>query len=325
MALTINTNVASLNAQRNLGKSQNDLSRSMERLSSGLRINSAKDDAAGLAISDRMTAQIRGLNQAARNANDGISLAQTAEGAMQETTNILQRMRELAIQSANDTNSASDRASLQAEVNQLQQEMTRIAASTSFNGQNILDGTLNDAQFQVGANANETISFSIPSARSTELGNHLLTSSNDTATGIEAATTVTTAALIDAAGNNVGAQDLSIFGPESKTASTVEILENDSAKEIVDKINIVSADTGVTAEARTTATLSGITTAGIISFNLAGTNETAGDEIPVSALVDPNDLSSLATAINDQTGNTGINRQDQRRQKGNHPDPGVRI
>ncbi len=166
MALTINTNVASLNAQRNLGKSQNDLSRSMERLSSGLRINSAKDDAAGLAISDRMTSQIRGLNQAARNANDGISLAQTAEGAMQETTNILQRMRELAIQSANDTNSSSDRASLQAEVNQLQQEMTRIASSTSFNGQNVLDGTLNNAQFQVGANANETISFSIPSAES---------------------------------------------------------------------------------------------------------------------------------------------------------------
>jgi len=130
MALTINTNVPSLNAQRNLGKSQNDLSRSMQRLSSGLRINSAKDDAAGLAISDRMTSQIRGLNQAARNSNDGISLAQTAEGALQETTNILQRMRELSIQSANDTNSASDRASLQAEVNQLQQEMTRIASST---------------------------------------------------------------------------------------------------------------------------------------------------------------------------------------------------
>ncbi len=219
MALTINTNVASLNAQRNLGKSQNDLSRSMERLSSGLRINSAKDDAAGLAISDRMTSQIRGLNQAARNANDGISLAQTAEGAMQETTNILQRMRELAIQSANDTNSASDRASLQAEVNQLQQEMTRIAASTSFNGQNILDGTLNDAQFQVGANANETISFSIPSARSTELGNHLLTSSNATTDGIEAATTAVDATTSATNGNNVGAQDLSIFGPESKVVS----------------------------------------------------------------------------------------------------------
>ena len=114
MALTINTNVASLNAQRNLAKSQGDLATSMQRLSSGLRINSAKDDAAGLAISDRMTAQIRGLNQAARNANDGISLAQTAEGAMQESTNILQRVRELAVQAANATNSASDRASLQA-------------------------------------------------------------------------------------------------------------------------------------------------------------------------------------------------------------------
>ena len=119
MALSINTNVASLNAQRNLGATQSNLAKSMQRLSSGLRINSAKDDAAGLAISDRMTSQIRGLNQAARNANDGISLAQTAEGAMQESTNILQRMRELAVQSANDTNTASDRASLQAEVSQL--------------------------------------------------------------------------------------------------------------------------------------------------------------------------------------------------------------
>ncbi|GAB6192642.1 flagellin [Desulfocastanea catecholica] len=306
MALTINTNVASLNAQRNLGKSQNDLSRSMERLSSGLRINSAKDDAAGLAISDRMTSQIRGLNQAARNANDGISMAQTAEGALQETTNILQRMRELAIQSANDTNSASDRASLQAEVNQLQQEMSRIATSTSFNGQNVLDGTLNNAQFQVGANANETISFSIPSARSIELGNHLLTSSNDTANGIEGATTAATAVASATAGNNVGAQILSIFGPESTLASEVTVEENDSAKQIVDKINIVSTATGVTAEAITTATLSGIGTAGIVSFDLAGTNASAGDEIPVSALVEADNLSALATAINDQTGNTGI-------------------
>ncbi len=186
MALTINTNVASLNAQRNLSKSQGALSQSMQRLSSGLRINSSKDDAAGLAISDRMTSQIRGLNQAARNSNDGISLAQTAEGALQETTSILQRMRELAIQSANDTNSSSDRASLQAEVNQLKQEMTRIAGSTSFNGQNVLDGTLNNAQFQVGANANETISFSIPSAKAMDLGINALESSN--AGGIEAAT-----------------------------------------------------------------------------------------------------------------------------------------
>lgn len=172
MAITINTNVASLNAQRNLGSSQSALNNSMQRLSSGLRINSAKDDAAGLAISDRMTAQIRGLNQASRNANDGISLAQTAEGALQESTNILQRMRELAVQSANDTNSSSDRSSLNAEVDQLKAELNRIAETTEFNGKSLLDGTMTDATFQVGANAgaNQTISFSIDSAKGADLG-----------------------------------------------------------------------------------------------------------------------------------------------------------
>jgi len=172
MSLTINTNVASLNAQRNLGKSQNDLNQSMQRLSSGLRINSAKDDAAGLAISDRMTAQITGLNQATRNANDGISLAQTAEGALQESTNILQRIRELGVQSANDTNSATDRESLQAEVDQLIAELDRIADTTQFNGKNLLDGTMTNATFQVGPNAgvNQTISFSIASAATDTLG-----------------------------------------------------------------------------------------------------------------------------------------------------------
>nr|WP_321533245.1 flagellin [uncultured Desulfuromonas sp.] len=172
MSLTINTNVASLNAQRNLGKSQNDLNQSMQRLSSGLRINSAKDDAAGLAISDRMTAQITGLNQATRNANDGISLAQTAEGALQESTNILQRIRELGVQSANDTNSATDRESLQAEVDQLIAELDRIADTTQFNGKNLLDGTMTNATFQVGPNAgvNQTISFSIASAETDTLG-----------------------------------------------------------------------------------------------------------------------------------------------------------
>jgi flagellin len=173
MALTINTNVASLNAQRNLGASQANLNNSMQRLSSGLRINSAKDDAAGLAISDRMTAQITGLNQAVRNANDGISLAQTAEGALQESTNILQRIRELAVQSANDTNTATDRESLQAEVSQLQEELDRIAATTQFNGKNLLDGSREDreATFQVGANAgvSQTISFGISSAMTSDL------------------------------------------------------------------------------------------------------------------------------------------------------------
>ena len=172
MAITINTNVMSLNAQRNLGQSQGALAKSMQRLSSGLRINSAKDDAAGLAISDRMTAQIRGLNQAGRNANDGISLAQTAEGALQESTNILQRMRELSVQSANDTNTTSDRTSINAEVTQLKSELDRIAQTTQFNGKTLLDGTMSNATFQVGANAgdNQTIKFSIASARSANLG-----------------------------------------------------------------------------------------------------------------------------------------------------------
>jgi flagellin len=170
MALTINTNVASLNSQRNLSKSQGSLNTSLQRLSSGLRINSAKDDAAGLAISDRMTSQVRGLNQAARNASDGISLAQTAEGALQESTNILQRMRELSVQSANDTNTASDRASLQAEVSQLQAELDRIAQTTEFNGKRLLDGSFSTATFQVGANAGQTISFGIASAKAASIG-----------------------------------------------------------------------------------------------------------------------------------------------------------
>jgi len=194
MALTINTNVASLNAQRNLGTSQSNLNRSMQRLSSGLRINSAKDDAAGLAISDRMSAQIRGLNQASRNSNDGISLAQTAEGALQESTNILQRIRELAVQSANDTNSATDRISLNEEVVQLQNELDRIAETTSFNGRKVIDGTMTNATFQVGANAgtSQTISFSIDSARAEDLG----TDNISTVTAVAAAYSNTAQDLI---------------------------------------------------------------------------------------------------------------------------------
>lgn len=170
MAQVINTNVMSLNAQRNLSGSSSALAQSIQRLSSGLRINSAKDDAAGLAISQRMTAQINGLNQAVRNANDGISLAQVAEGAMQQTTNILQRMRELSVQSANGTNNDGDRASLQTEVSNLQAELDRIATTTEFNGQRILDGSFSGTSFQVGANANQTIDFSISSVKASSIG-----------------------------------------------------------------------------------------------------------------------------------------------------------
>ncbi|MBB5185994.1 flagellin [Zhongshania antarctica] len=171
MALSINTNVASLNAQRNLQKSQETLNTSLQRLSTGLRINSAKDDAAGLAISTRFTTQINGLNQAVRNANDGISLAQTGEAALDEITNNLQRIRELSVQSANATNSNSDRGALDAEVQQRLAEIDRISSQTSFNGRKILDGSFGNAVFQVGSNVGETISLDLTaSTRLNSLG-----------------------------------------------------------------------------------------------------------------------------------------------------------
>ena len=171
MAMIINSNIASLNAQRNLTNSQSDLGVSLQRLSSGLRINSAKDDAAGLAISERFTTQIRGLNQAARNANDGVSLAQTAEGALGGVTDLLQRVRELSVQSANATNNESDRAALQSEVTQLVEEINRVAQTTTFNGVQLLDGSFTAQAFQVGANANQTVSIaSIANAQTDVLG-----------------------------------------------------------------------------------------------------------------------------------------------------------
>jgi len=172
MALSVSTNISSLNAQRNLTKSGNDLATSMQRLSSGMRINSAKDDAAGLQISNRLTSQINGLAVAQRNANDGISMAQTAEGAMQESTNILQRMRELSLQSANGSNSDEDREALQTEVSALQEELTRIADTTSFGGVNLLDGDFGSRKFQVGSDANQTISVSLTSVSAEDVGNY---------------------------------------------------------------------------------------------------------------------------------------------------------
>jgi flagellin len=169
MGLYVNTNSSALNAQRQLNSTSNALGRSFERLSSGLRINGAKDDAAGLSITTRFSAQIRGLNQAVRNSNDGISLAQTAEGALNETTNILQRIRELAVQASNDTNNDSDRASLQAEVSQLKSELDRIAETTNFNGNKVLDGSFLAKDIQVGANVGETLSVSIDAAATKDL------------------------------------------------------------------------------------------------------------------------------------------------------------
>src|SRR4051812_2449725 len=232
MPQVINTNVASLNAQRNLTTSQGQLATALQRLSSGLRINSAKDDAAGLAISERFTTQIRGLNQAVRNANDGISLAQTAEGALGETGNALQRIRELAIQSANSTNSASDRAALNAESSQLLSEVQRIAQSTQFNGQNILDGSFASAQFQVGANANQTISFGIAGATTNLLGAYQATGS------------AVTSSAFDGAGFTINGVEVGVSAATSAAGVTA-----DSATAKATAINSKTALTGVSATA----------------------------------------------------------------------------
>ncbi|MBL3554905.1 MULTISPECIES: flagellin [Marinobacter] len=195
MPQVINTNIASLNAQRNLNTSQGQANQALERLSSGLRINSAKDDAAGLAISTRFEAQISGLNMAQRNANDGISLAQTAEGALDEVTNNLQRIRELAVQSANATNSTSDRQALNQEVQQRIAEINRIASQTSFNGLKVLDGTFGEQTFQVGANAGETIGVSGLDSRGSQIGSVIESTSgiSDITAGYEAVDTSSTA------------------------------------------------------------------------------------------------------------------------------------
>ena len=235
MAQTINTNISSLNAQRNLNSSQSSLAMSMQRLSSGLRVNSAKDDAAGLAIAERMNTQVRGLNVAARNANDGISLAQTAEGALGKVSDMLQRMRELAVQSANATNSNADRGALDAEVQQLKSEIDRVATTTSFNGRKILDGTFTNQTFQVGANSGEAISVAaIADVKTASLGTSTRASLNSVAI-----TSLSTAALTSAANMTVNGTAIGALG----AAATV----TDRANQLVTAINTVSATTGVTA------------------------------------------------------------------------------
>ncbi len=242
MALFINTNVASLNAQRNLGTSQLSLNKSMQRLSSGLRINSAKDDAAGLAISDRMTSQVRGLNQAVRNANDGISMAQTAEGALQETTNLLQRMRELAVQSANDTNTASDRTSLDAEFKQLVNEIDRIATTTAFNNQVLLSGgfsNTSNAVFQVGANANQTISLNVGAARAGDIGSTVAVSNVSITTRADANSAIT---IVDAAIADIDTIRGDLGAVMNRLESTIANLSNVSENIVASRSRILDAD-----------------------------------------------------------------------------------
>jgi len=301
MALTVNTNIASLNTQRNLQSSSNALSTSMQRLSTGSRINSAKDDAAGLQIANRMTSQINGLGVAVRNANDGISLAQTAEGALQQSTNILQRMRDLSLQSANGTNDATDRKALQKEVSTLQSELNRIADTTTFGGRKVLDGSMAKVDFQVGANARETIGVSINAASAKDIGSYTIKSSG-TVTGL-----ATAAAADNAAGSGiaaVAANAMTITGPDGQAKNSVAIPVGGSAKNIAAAINAETATTGVTAVASNKAEISGLQITGAVSFDLKGSNGTA---VPISATIsDATDLTSLANVINAQTANTGI-------------------
>jgi flagellin len=240
---SVNTNVMSLNAQRNLSASQGSLATSMQRLSSGLRVNSAKDDAAGLAISERMNAQVKGLNVAARNANDGISLAQTAEGSLGKVGDMLQRMRELAVQSANATNSDSDRTALQAEVSQLKQEVQRVADTTAFNGKKLLDGSFTNQAFQVGANAGESINVSsIANASLTALGD--VAQGSGTAAGAAVAATgfasPTVAGSLTITGKSGAAVDIGVIPAATSAANRMS--------QVVSAINAKSSETGVSAK-----------------------------------------------------------------------------
>jgi flagellin len=235
----INTNVMSLTAQRNLNASQNDLSTAIQRLSSGLRINSAKDDAAGLAIATRMTSQINGLNQAVRNANDGISMAQTTESALGEVTNNLQRIRELAVEAANGTYSTADRAALDVEVQQRISEINRIATKTTFNGQKVLDGSLGSVDFQVGANVGDTVSvdFSTIDATTATLGVSTINVTGATATNANAAITA-----VDTALTTVNTARSTLGAVQNRFQSTVANLQSISESTSSSRSQIQDAD-----------------------------------------------------------------------------------
>ncbi|KRG78919.1 flagellin [Stenotrophomonas ginsengisoli] len=250
MSQVINTNVMSLNAQRNLNTSSASLSTSIQRLSSGLRINSAKDDAAGLAISERFTTQIRGLDVATRNANDGISLAQTAEGAMVEISNNLQRVRELSVQSANATNSQSDRDALQAEVDQLVSEIDRVSRQTNFNGTNLLDGSFSGALFQIGADAGQTIGInSIINANTGALGGVVFESVTTAAAGGN--TTTADVTVDDAKITGTDGKEVTLDSYTLKAGATAE----EAGKALANAINGKMDQTGVYAEANTDGTV----------------------------------------------------------------------
>ncbi|WP_144964638.1 flagellin [Pseudomonas sp. DE0010] len=337
MALTVNTNITSLGVQKNLNRASEALGTSMSRLSSGLKINSAKDDAAGLQIANRLTSQIKGLSVAMKNANDGISIAQTAEGAMQESTSILQRMRELSLQSANGSNSNDDRTSLQQEFTALTGELTRIANTTTFGGRNILDGSFQNVGFQIGSSANETISFGMTDISATGLkGSFSEAKADGAATDLSA---VVTGAVAPAGTTTYSAAPVAFTAPAAGqtvaltlngAATPITIDENDTAATVVGKINTANTGanaTGVSAaldangdivmssSATFTATAVGTDPTDTAGFPAAATvtpiNRLAGDisfninGTTIGAKKD-DDMAAVRDAINDETTNTGV-------------------
>lgn len=289
MPQIINTNMASLNSQRHLNTTQSSLATAMERLSSGKRINSARDDAAGLGISERMTSQINGMNQAIRNARDGISLGQTAEGALGTMNDMLQRARVLAVQASNATNSPADRQALQDEVGQLVSELNRLAEVTTFNGQKLLDGTMGTQYFQIGPNAGETIGANGTNFLTNNYGNYRV---QNFATAPDTAKAAATVKLT----GYLGSADLAITA-------------NDSARTIVGKVNNLSGDTGITATAQTNALLC-CAPGQTFAFQLSS-NNADDDPVTISFAVG-NDTSlgdsyaAAINAINAQTAKTGV-------------------
>lgn len=283
----INTNIAAVNAQANMARVNEDMNQAMNRLSSGLRINAAKDDAAGMAIAEKMTSQIKGLDQAVRNATDGKNLLDTTEGAHVEVSNMLQRLRELAVQSANDTNTSSDRSNLNEETKELIAEINRVAKDTTFNGMNVLDGSFTDKQFQIGADSGQIIEINVDSAAATDIGSNTI----NTDVSLAAGAAVTDTGI--AAGTTI---NITGFAGSAELTTTA----GQSAEELAAAINNVGASTGVSADAVTKVELSALSAADTLTFNLNGV------QIGAVAVSDTTDLSSVATAINNETGRTGV-------------------
>ena len=298
MSSVINTNIGSLNAQRNLMQSQDSLTTSLQRLSSGLRINSAKDDAAGLAISERMTSQINGLSQASRNANDGVSLAQTGESALSQMGNLLQRIRQLAVQSANGTNTASDRQSLNGELSQLTAELDRFSTATEFNGLKLFDGNLNSINYQIGANANQVVTATSANFRTTNYGTFQELSS-DSVSYNDAAVSATTVNTI------YGNTAVTINGGYGSGTFTIGGTSADSAKSIAASINQLS-QTGVKASANNEFDLT-FQASSSYAISVIGNNATA---TTISFSTGPSnagsDLAAAVNAFNDKSATTGI-------------------